>query len=65
MDCPSGKVVHTLQTAKAASKRARRTYESPMQAYRCSVCGAWHVGSKTHMPKPMRVIHNNHELRMT
>ena len=28
MDCPTGKVVHTIKTAKAASKRARRRTES-------------------------------------
>ena len=65
MDCPTTKVQHTYAEATRLAKRASRTYESPMQAYRCPVCGAWHVGSKTHMPKPMRVIHNNHELRMT
>lgn len=30
MDCQSGKVVHTLKTAKAASKRARHRTELPL-----------------------------------
>lgn len=30
MDCPTGKVVHTLQTAKAASKLARRRTEKTL-----------------------------------
>ena len=34
MNCPSGKVVHTLKTAKAASKRARRRTEKTITPYR-------------------------------
>lgn len=30
MDCPTGNVVHTLKTAKAASKRARRRTEKTL-----------------------------------
>lgn len=30
MDCPTGKVQHTLATAKAASKRARRRTEKTL-----------------------------------
>ena len=63
MDCPSGKVVHTLQTAKAASKRARRRTETPLAPYRCAICGAWHVGQRNEPKPPIKTIYNNHELR--
>ena len=65
MDCPSGKVVHTLKTAKSASKRARRRTEKPLVPYRCDFCGMWHVGQNTGLKKPVKTIRNNHELRMT
>ena len=44
MQCPTGKVQHTLATAKAASKRARRRTEKTLAPYRCDLCGQWHVG---------------------
>lgn len=37
--CPSGKVVLTLATAKAASKRARQRTEKPLAPYRCAIAG--------------------------
>jgi predicted Zn-ribbon and HTH transcriptional regulator len=46
MDCQSGKVIHTLKTAKAASKRARHRTELPLTPYRCNECGQWHGGLK-------------------
>jgi len=52
MDCPSGKVVHTLKTAKAASKRARRRTEKTLAPYRCDLCGQWHVGQNSGLKKP-------------
>lgn len=63
MPCPTGKTQHSYEQASQRAKRARRYYEQPMLPYRCTACGAWHVGSTTHMPQPMRWINNNHELR--
>lgn len=57
MDCPSGKVVHTLKTAKAAAKRARRRTELPLAPYRCDLCGAWHVGTRNWLKKPINTNH--------
>ena len=65
MDCPTGKVVHTLQTAKAASKRARRRTEKTLAHYRCNLCGQWHVGQNTGLKQPVKTIRNNHQLRFT
>ena len=62
MDCPSGKVVHTLQTAKAASKRARRRTDKPLVPYRCDFCGMWHVGQSNGLKQPVKTIRNNHQL---
>jgi hypothetical protein len=63
MDCPSGKVVHTLQTATEASKRARRRTEKTLAPYRCEICGQWHVGQGSGMKKPVKTIRKNHQLR--
>ena len=63
MDCPSGKVVHTLKTAKAASKRARRRTEKTLAPYRCDLCGQWHVGQNAGLKKPIKTIQHKHELR--
>lgn len=65
MDCPSGKVAHTLQTAKAASKRARRRTDKALAPYRCTVCGAWHVGQASGLKRPVKTIYDNHRMRMT
>ena len=65
MECPSGKVVHTLKTAKAASKRARRRTESILKPYRCAVCGQWHVGQSNGLKRPVKTIYDNHQLRFT
>ena len=64
MDCPSGKVVHTLKTAKAASKRARQRTEKPLAPYRCAHCGFLHVGQNTGLKQPVKTIRNNHQLRV-
>ena len=64
MDCPSGKVVHTLQTAKAASKRARRRTETPLAPYRCAICGQWHVGQRNEAKRPIKTIYDNHTLNL-
>ena len=63
MDCPTGKVAHTLQTAKAASKRARRRTEKTLAPYRCDLCGQRHVGQKSGLKQPVKTIRNNHQLR--
>ena len=60
--CPSNKVQHTHKDTQRLAKRASRTYETPMQAYRCRQCNCWHVGSKTHFAAPMRLIQNNHSM---
>lgn len=65
MDCPTGKVIHTLQTATAASKRARRRTETPLKPYRCTVCGQWHVGQSNGLKRPVKTIYDNHQMRMT
>ena len=65
MDCPTGKVVHTLKTAKAASKRARRRTDKALAPYRCTVCGQWHVGQKSGIKKPVKTIQNNHQMRFS
>lgn len=65
MDCPTGKVQHTLQTAKAASKRARRRTDKALAPYRRTVCGAWHVGQKSGLKRPAKTIYDNHRMRMT
>lgn len=63
MDCPSGKVVHTLKTARAASKRARHRTELPLTPYRCAECGQWHVGTRSGLKRPVKTIYDNHQLR--
>ena len=63
MQCPSGKVVHTQATAKAASKRARQRTEKPLAPYRCAHCGCWHVGQNAGLKKPIKTIQHKHELR--
>lgn len=65
MDCPSGKVVHTLQTAEAAAKRARRRTETILRPYRCTLCGAWHVGQSNGLKRPVKTIYDNHQMRFT
>ena len=65
MQCPSGKVVHTLATAKAASKRARQCTEKPLAPYRCDLCGQWHVGQASGLKRPVKTIYDNHQMRMT
>lgn len=63
--CITGKASHSYSAVKAKASKASRRYERPMTAYRCDQCGAWHVGSHTHKPQPMRLIHRFHELRLT
>ena len=63
MDCPTGKRPHTIKTAKAASKRARRRTEKSLTPYRCAICGQWHVGQNSGMKKPVKNISNNHQMR--
>lgn len=65
MNCPTGKVQHTLATAKAASKRARQRTEKPLAPYRCDLCGFWHVGQNTGLKKPGKTIRNNHQMRFS
>lgn len=65
MPCPTGKAQHDYTRAAQLARRASRSYEQPMTQYRRSECGAWHVGSTTHRPRPMGWVNNNHELRMT
>ena len=65
MDCPSGKVVHTLKTAKAASKRARRRTDKPLVPYRCDFCGMWHVGQSNGMKRRIKTVYDNHQLRFS
>ena len=65
MDCPSGKVIHTLKTATEAANRARRRTETPIAPYRCTVCGGWHVGTRSGLKRPVKTIYDNHQLRMT
>lgn len=65
MDCPSGKVAHTLQTAKAASKRARRRTDKALAPYRCEHCGQWHVGQSNGRKRRIKTIYDNHQLRFT
>ena len=60
MDRPSGKVIHTLKTAKAASKRARHRTELPLTPYRCNECGQWHVGTRSGLKRPVKTIYDNH-----
>ena len=60
MQCPSGKVVHTLATAKSASKRARRRTEKPLVPYHCNLCGLWHVGQSNGMKRRVKTIYDNH-----
>ena len=45
------------------AKRASRSYDKPMSVYRCTECGAWHVGTAIPRPQPMRWV-NNHESRL-
>ena len=63
--CPTGKASHSYRAAKAKASKASRRTERPMTPYRCDQCGAWHVGSHTHKPQPLRLIHRFHELRFT
>ena len=65
MDCPTSKVVHTLKTTKAASKRARRRTEKPLVPYHCDLCGQWHVGQSNGMKRRVKTIYDNHQLRFT
>ena len=60
MDCPSGKVIHTLKTATEAAKRARHRTELPLTPYRCAECGQWHVGQKSGLKRPVKTIYDNH-----
>ena len=65
MECITRKVQHDYSKAALIARLLRCVYERPLHPYRCPDCGAWHVGSTTHKPQPMRLIQNNHELRMT
>ena len=62
MECPTGKVVHTLKSAKEASKRARRRTEKSFTPYRCAACGQWHVGQNSGLKKPVKTISNHHHI---
>ena len=62
--CPTGKASQSYRAALAKASKASRRYERPMTAYRCDQCCEWHVGSHTHKPQPMRLIHRFHELRI-
>ena len=35
------------ETAQAIAKRANRRQDTRLNAFRCSTCGGWHVGSHT------------------
>ena len=61
--CPTGKASHSYRAALAKASKASRRTERPMTPYRCDQCGAWHVGSHTHKPQPMRWVNNNHQMR--
>ena len=65
MDCPSGKVVHTLKTATESAKRARRRTETILKPYRCAECGQWHVGQSNGLKRPVKTIYDNHQMRFT
>ena len=62
MACPTNKVVHTFASATAAAKRARRRTETPLAPYHCDLCGAWHVGTKNGLKKPVKTINPNHQM---
>ena len=64
-DCHTGKPGYSYRMAAEKAKRATRHYDRPLTEYRCPDCGAWHVGSHTHKPQPLRLIHRFHELRLT
>ncbi|GAB2531348.1 hypothetical protein GCM10027032_17720 [Simplicispira piscis] len=65
MQCPTGKVVHTLKTATESAKRARRRTENPLAPYRCTLCGSWHVGQSNGLKRPVKTIYDNHQMRLT
>lgn len=51
-DC-EGKVAHdSAAAAHAQASRMTRKKKAPLVAYRCDVCGKWHVGSRPRMPDP-------------
>lgn len=60
--CPTGHPVMTQEIAAAAAQRSRTRYEKPMQAYKCTHCGHWHVGapSNGYRKKPMKFINRKH-----
>ena len=60
MDCPTNKAQHDYHQATRLAKRASRSYDKPMSAYRCERCGWWHVGTATPRPQPMRLVGSNH-----
>lgn len=64
-ECPTGKVPHTLKTARDASKRARRRTENILKPYRCAECGQWHVGQSNRLKKPVKTIYDNHQMRLS
>ena len=59
MPCPTGKQQHDYERATRLAKRASRSYGKPMSIYRCTECGAWHVGTAIPRPQPMRWVNNN------
>ena len=64
MQCPTGKSsMPSFDTASKARKRSAKKHGKAMGAYRCALCGDWHLGRPSGAKQPLKIISNNHELR--
>ena len=64
MDCPTGKsAITSFEVANKARERSSKKHDKAMSTYRCTLCGALHLGSPGRAKKPLKTIYTNHELR--
>lgn len=53
----------SFDTASKARKRSAKKHGKAMGAYRCALCGDWHLGNPSRAKQPIKTIYSNHELR--
>ena len=65
MQCPSGtSVITSYEVAEKARKRSTNKHSQPMSTYRCTLCGALHLGMPNKPKQPIKTIRNNHQMRV-
>mgnify|MGYP006867375168 FL=1 len=63
LECSTGKKPLDYQRAQSLARRSSARHDHAMTAYRCSECGAWHLGQPAKRAKPLPFINRNHQVR--